>query len=291
MSCLRMNCRRMPFAGRRHMARRHCICEVSDATMSYAVESVNWGDIVAMIRRIPVFQQGAVCLTKFGPELGETAKEILARKDLERRSGIRAHKNEFWWGIGEKGTAQSINNLISQYNATSVLFSAIKNEEPPKNGSSSDAFVWRKYRMLGNDLLHDIPKHVLITSAAVTKSGTVRTTHFALICNSSIPIKMGGHVFRFANRHYKNISKDGTLGKPARGQRTTTALVRWTTSPISGAECDSLIDFSAQLCAPYCVELSDPKRISLSTVAALNRQIAEGLHLRQWLLAVATIRL
>ena len=31
--------------------------------MSYAVELVNWGDIVAMIRRIPVFQQGAVCLT------------------------------------------------------------------------------------------------------------------------------------------------------------------------------------------------------------------------------------
>ena len=106
--------------------------------MSYAVESVNWGDIVAMIRRIPAFQQGAVCLTKFGPESGETAKEILARKDLERRSGIRAHKNEFWWGIGEKGTAQSVNNLISQYNATSVLFSAIKNEEPPKNGSPSD---------------------------------------------------------------------------------------------------------------------------------------------------------
>ena len=74
--------------------------------MSYAIESVNWGDIVAMIKRIPVFQQGAVCLTKFGPESGETAKEILARKDLERRSGIRTHKNEFWWGIGEKGTAQ-----------------------------------------------------------------------------------------------------------------------------------------------------------------------------------------
>ena len=83
-------------------ARRHCICEVSDATMSDAVESVNWGAIVAMIKRIPVFQQGAVCLTKFGPELGETAEEILARKDLERRSGIRAHKNEFWWGIGER---------------------------------------------------------------------------------------------------------------------------------------------------------------------------------------------
>jgi hypothetical protein len=253
-------------------------------------ESVNWGDIVAMITRIPVFQQEAVCLTKFGGESGEAAKEILARKDLERRSGIRAHKNEFWWGIGEKGTAQSINNLISQYNATIVLFSAKKDEEPAKSGLSSDAFVWRKYRVLGGDILQDIPKNVLITSDTLTKSGKVRKTHFALICNSSIPIKMGGHVFRFANRHYKNISKDGTPGKTARGQWTTTALVRWTNSTISGAECDSLIDFSAQLCVPYCVELSDPKQISLSTLVALNRQIAEGMRLRQWPLAVATIR-
>jgi len=258
--------------------------------MSYAVESVNWGDIVAMIRRIPVFQQGAVCLTKFGPELGETAKEILARKDLERRSGIRAHKNEFWWGIGEKGTAQSINNLISQYNATSVLFSAIKNEEPPKNGSSSDAFVWRKYRMLGNDLLHDIPKHVLITSAAVTKRGTARTKHFALVCNSSIPLKMGGRAFRFSNSHYKTLSKDGKLGRSAKGERTTAALVRWTSSPISGVECDSLIDFSADLCTPYCVELFDALRISPSAAAKLNHQIARGLRPTQWLHAVATIR-
>ena len=102
MSCLRMNCRRMPFAGRRHMGRRHCICEVSDATMSYAVELVNWGDIVAMIRRIPVFQQAAVCLTKFGPELGETAKEIIARKDLERRSGIRLIRTSFGGGLAKR---------------------------------------------------------------------------------------------------------------------------------------------------------------------------------------------
>jgi hypothetical protein len=132
---------------------------------------------------------------------------------------------------------------------------------------------------------------VLITSAAVTKSGIVRTTHFALICNSSIPIIMGGHVFRFDNRHYKKVSKDGTLGKPARGQRTTTALVRWTTSPISGAECDSLIDFSAQLCAPYCVELSDPKQISFVVIATLNQQIANGFNVSQWMSTVSGIRM
>jgi hypothetical protein len=75
-----------------------------------------------MIKRIPVFQQAAVCLTKFGPESGETAKEIVARKELERLSGVGAHKNEFWWGVGEKGTAQSISALISHYGANVVLF-------------------------------------------------------------------------------------------------------------------------------------------------------------------------
>jgi hypothetical protein len=243
-----------------------------------------------MIRRIPVFQQGAVCLTKFGPESGETVDEILARKDLERRSGTRAHKNEFWWGIGEKGAAQSINRLISQHGANVVLFCAIKNQKLPENGSASDILVWRKYRVLGGSVLHDIPKHVLITSAAVTKSARIRRTHFALTCNSSIPIEMGGRVFRFSNPHYKNLSKDGKLGKSARGRRTTTALVRSTSAPISGAECDTIIDFFADLCAPYCVELSDPKQISLSAVATLNLQIAHGLRPPQWLLAVATIR-
>jgi hypothetical protein len=134
-----------------------------------------------MIRRIPVFQQAAVCLTKFGPESGETAKEILARKDLERRSGVGPHKNEFWWGVGEKGTAQSIQTLISQHGGNIVLFAAIKDQKPPNTGSATDPLVWRKYRMLGGDILQDISKHVLITSAAVTKGGTIRTKHFALV--------------------------------------------------------------------------------------------------------------
>src|SRR5260370_25232662 len=89
---------------------------------------------------------------------------------------------------------------------------------------------------------------------------------------------MGGRAFRFSNSHYKNLSKDGKLGKSARGQRTTAALVRGTSSPISGAECDSLIDFSADLCTPYCVELFDHMRISLSSHATINHQIWHGLH-------------
>jgi hypothetical protein len=215
----------------------------------------------------------------------------VARKDLERRSGVGGHKNEFWWGVGEKSTAQAIQTLISQHGGNIVLFSAIKDQKPRNKGSATDALVWLKYRMLGGDILQDVPKHVLITSAAVTKGGTSRTKHFALVCNSSVPLKMGGRAFRFSNAHYKNLSKDGKVGKSATtGKRTTAALVRWTNSPISGAECDSVIDFSADLSTPYCVELSDPVRISPSAVAKLNQQIGHGLHPTQWLHAVAVIR-
>jgi hypothetical protein len=131
--------------------------------------------------------------------------------------------------------------------------------------------------MLGGDILQDIPKHVLITSPAVTKGGTTRTKHFALICSSSVPIKIGGRAFRFSNPHYKILSKDGKLGKSVRGQRTTKALVRWTSSPISGAECDSLIDFSADLCAPYCVELFDAMRIITFCSSKIESADCEGI--------------
>jgi hypothetical protein len=144
--------------------------------------------------------------------------------------------------------------------------------------------------VLGDDILQDIPKHVFVTSAATTKGGTARTKDFSLVCNSSVPLKIGGRAFRFSNAHYKTLSKDGKIGKSATGKRTTAALVRWTSSEISGAECDSLIDFSANLCTPYCVELFDPVRISPSAMAKLNQQIAQGLHPTQWLHAVATVK-
>jgi hypothetical protein len=66
----------------------------------------------AAMNNAPIFQEPAVYFTKFGPESGETASAILARKELERKSGTADHANEFWWGIGEKGTAESIHHLI-----------------------------------------------------------------------------------------------------------------------------------------------------------------------------------
>ena len=68
------------------------------------------------------------------------------------------------------------------------------------------------------------------------------------------------------------------------------------TSAINTVECSAiracgcLMDFSADICPPHCVELSDPKQIQPSAIGTLNRQIANGLGIGQWTLAVATIR-
>lgn len=57
-------------------------------------------------------------------------------------------------------------------------------------------------------------------SGFIAKNGSLRSAHFALVCKSRFPIKIGEPVFRFSNAHYKNLGKGGKLGKSARGQRT-----------------------------------------------------------------------
>jgi|SRR5580700_6648021 hypothetical protein len=87
----------------------------------------------------PIFQEAAVCLTKYGPESGETAAAILARKEWERKSGKGAHANEFWWGIGEKGRAETVRDLIAQHKAQSIIFVPVKNQTDVGSSSSRGA--------------------------------------------------------------------------------------------------------------------------------------------------------
>jgi hypothetical protein len=198
-----------------------------------------------------IFQPKSACLTKFGPEAYETTDEILRRKEFERRSGIGLHTNEFWWGIGEKGMAESICHLIQRYSATSILFAPIQKQTPPDN-SPSHVSVWRKYRTLTTHILRDIPNHILITSSISRIDGSHKLSHFALVCKTTHPIGWNKEG-KFANCHYKNLKKSGIgykLGSIRRGQRTTCPLVKHTDRTVSAAECDLTIEFSRKLLYP-----------------------------------------
>ena len=235
----------------------------------------------------PIFQELAVCLTKFGPESGETASAILARKEWERKSGKAAHANEFWWGVGEGGTAELVRYLIEKYKAKSIIFMAVK-DQTTKGSAPPQVLVWRKYRTLASHQNIDIPENVLITSSVSTKGGKFKSNHFALVCKSRDPIRAWS-IGRFANNQYKNLTKSEKgykLGSNKRGQRTTSPLVRCSSGAIAVADCDSAIQFSAHFTVPYCVELQDSKRVPYAQILALN--VINNVE--RWLTGVAAIR-
>jgi len=228
-----------------------------------------------------IFQEPAVCLTKCGPDSGQVASEILARKEWERQSGKGLHTHEFWWGIGERGTAESIRHLIEKYEAKSVIFVASKNQTL-RGSAPPEVRIWRKYRTLTGHQNISIPENVQVTSSVSNSN------YFALVCKSPDPIRTGNGG-RFANCHYKNLKKfrgGYELGRNRRGQRTTSPLVKYTDGAITAADCDSVIEFSAHFAPPNCVELQDSKSVPYAAIRALNA--IRNTH--QWLSAVAAIR-
>jgi hypothetical protein len=248
------------------------------------VKRVDFGE--AMTNSVCIYQEKAVCLTKYGPYSYQTVEEILARKDFERRSGRFDHANEFWWGIGEK-FAKAVCYLCETHSAKTVLFTPIKDlEQKARATAPSHIFVWRKYRTLRSNKLIDVPEHVLMTSADYSD-------YFALVCKSTDPIR-AAKIGKFANHHYKNLRRKGAgfeLGSSKRGQLTTASLVKCTDRPITAADCDATIEFAAQLCTPYCVQLLDWKRVPISTIRSLNQNIRAGLlTIDQWPLLLAEIR-
>jgi hypothetical protein len=230
---------------------------------------------------VTIFQETAVCLTKFGPDSGQVACKILRRKEWERRSGRDEHEHEFWWGIGEQGTDQSIHLLIEEHKAKSVIFVAAKTQTLKKMPLEDNILVWRHYRTLAGDQ-GIIPENVLVTSSIS------RSNYFALVCKNqeSILVCNSPDGRQFANRHYKYLKNTGELGSSERGQRTTSPLVRYTTDDIIAADCDSVIEFSADFAEPNCVRLCDRKPVSFAQIDALKaiRNTSE------WLSAVAAIR-
>src|SRR2546423_12109522 len=108
-------------------------------------------------------------------------------------------------------------------------------DQTTKGAIPPQVLVWRKYRTLGGHQNVDIPRNILVTSSVSTKDGKLKSDHFALVCNAAAPIR-AANIGRFANSHYKNLTKTGKsyeLGSNKRGQRTTSPLVKWTNHAVT----------------------------------------------------------
>ena len=89
--------------------------------------------------------------------------------------------------------------------------------------------------MLGGDILQDIPKHVLITSAAVTKGGTTRTKHFALSLQLKCSIEDGRARLQILHSSLQNSQQ----------RRQTWKVCKRQTNYRSIGQVDELSDFGS----------------------------------------------
>ncbi len=131
---------------------------------------------MAMHMALPV----QFCWTRFGTEAGQTAEQILQRKEQERvaNSGI------FLWGIGNS-VGPGIRELTRSNQCPEVLFSPIKGSPRIADAAPERIVAWT----LGETdegKLFSLPRYSLVTSRLSIASP--KSTHYALVCFSGAPL-------------------------------------------------------------------------------------------------------
>jgi len=122
------------------------------------------------------------CWTRFGTEAGQTADQILHRKEQERL----ANNGIFLWGIGNS-VGPGVRELARNNEYPEVLFSPIKGCPRTVDAAPESIVAWT----LGETdegKLFALPRYSLVTSRQSVSSP--KSTHYALVCFSSAPLTL-----------------------------------------------------------------------------------------------------
>lgn len=186
--------------------------------------------------------------TKMGVESGEDLNRIVARKEEERKSG----NGIFWWGIGNSLGASVREQARAQGGQLPIVFSTMLSS--PKNIDVSPGIVWRWTKWEDEDgFLRDIPPHVRVISRGDPSKGK----HYALVCLSNEPLRLGNDRHKFDPTQYLTFSK----GKIP-GASQVTALLRDT--PREHDVGQYAISLRATLVEPWNPKLASPVPFKLS---------------------------
>ena len=186
----------------------------------------------------------AFCWTRFGAEAGELACDIFARKELERlRNG-----GVFLWGIGSS-IRPSLLELVSEESEPEVVFSPMKSKAASRDARPSGTALWTS--AIGLDgRAYEIPEWSLVTSAV--RGGGLRRRHYALVCQSALPIDEPTMGSELRLHELRNLSNNTRIG----ASQVTCVVRRGSLScPSSPTYSVALV---ARLAPPYFVELRDP---------------------------------
>jgi hypothetical protein len=219
-----------------------------------------------------------VCWSRMHAHAGQNLSLILARKELERRTG----EGLFFWGVGN-APGQSLTQVAKAALNVDVVFSLMKSQPKAADVSASEIFVWRRYFDMHN-YERPLPIHSLITSRGYA-AGQPRRGHYALMCRADRPLTLGDFGI-FDPSAYRNVSR---VGAPV-GSSQVTALLRRVNE--EGPHSDYRINFYAKLVDSYWVKLSDPVRLSDNRRIEMARELAQVLSYTRadWRNIVAELR-
>jgi hypothetical protein len=185
------------------------------------------------------------CWTRFGTEAGQSADQILARKEQERV----ANRGLFFWGIGN-AIGPSMVRLLQRSESPEVVFSPILSQPRREDRMPVSVAVWTEAQTLSNED-YRLPSQSLITSRFDPLKPRAR--HYALVCYSETPIRVE---FRPEQIQFANL-RNLLTSRPV-GASQVTAVVQLSTNVIRGKSISYDIAFRARLTPPYFVLLRAP---------------------------------
>lgn len=212
-----------------------------------------------------------ICWTRMQSEAGQALEQIIARKELERRSG----DGVFFWGVGNP-PAVATAALARLRTPVKAIFSIMKSRPKAIDATPKSLLVWRRY-IDKYGMEKEIPPNVLVTSRGDAGSSEKRR-HYALMCYSPKPLRIE-HGVGFDPKSYRNASGNGA---PI-GASQVTALLQKVKESETG---DYEANLTAQLTGSYWVKLADPAR--LDHEAMMLSDTASGSD--HWLAIVSKIR-
>jgi hypothetical protein len=183
--------------------------------------------------------------TRYGAEAGESADEVLFRKERERV----ANSGLFLWGIGNS-MAPAIRRLLGQTGEQrpAVVFSPMRS--PAKKEDQSPKAVARWTRAFGLDGREwQMPGGSVVTSRMDSAKGA-KKRHYALVCHLDSPMRPDPEGPRFSIDELRNFAS----GAPV-GHSQVTSLVRYTPAGSGGQYVAAVV---ARLVYPYVLELLAP---------------------------------
>jgi hypothetical protein len=198
-----------------------------------------------------------VCWSRMQTEAGQALKDIVLRKEVERKAGL----GRFCWGIGN-APGRSIPFYCRSRLRIDVVFSIMKSRPKFVDVAPSDIFVWRSFVDMDRRV-RALPRHVLVTSRGTAS----KRAHYALMCYSQSPLVIGDFG-PFDPAAYRNVS---TAESPVGASQVTALLRRVAPEALQSSY---RVNLRACLVDSYWVRLADPALATQSKVDALTQSLS-----------------